>query len=366
MKITRYNYEELFLLYTDNELSAAEKKEVEAFVLNNPDLKKELELFQQYKLSPEQDLVFDNMESLLKPVAESNAVNITNYEAFFVLYADDELTNEEKAGVEDFVYHNTWLQEEFELMQQLRLSADSLVVCPDKESLYRKEDDDKVVPFRWWRIAAAAIVLLVAGWLWLSREKLPAKPAIARTGAINGSNDTTSIKKLPEEIKDLNKQRREQQTLTEATNKKNVKQTNKQQFAVIKSLPQRQDGEKSKDELTVNKTEGQLKGSMISSIKETDKAVEVTSLTTSAGDKQLITDQPMTILHPDENDRIKADFASYNDDNVEIMNTTVNKKNSLRGFLRKASRLIAKRNERGDDNGNRKGILIGGFEIAVK
>lgn len=377
MNISRYNYEEFFLLYTDNELSAAERKEVEAFVLNNPDLKKELELFQQYKLSPDQELVFQNKESLLKPVTKSNGVNASDYERFFILYGDDELANEEKAGVEDFVYHNPQFQEEFELMQQVRLTADTSVVCPDKESLYKKEEDDKVVPFRWWRIAAAAIVLLVAGWLWLNREQLPAKPSIAGTNKVESNNDTSSIKKLPEGIKNLNKQNQQQPVVAAVTTRKqvqpasNIKSTTavkaiKQQIAVIKTQQQKQSSNETIDQLASNKKDDPLKSSAISLIKETDRKVDVTSAIASAEVKQPITDQPMTILNPDENDRIKASYASYSDDNVELMNTTVNKKNSLRGFLRKASRFIAKKTERGDDNGNRKGILIGGFEIAVK
>ena len=42
--ITRDNYEELFLLYVDDELTAEQKKAVDAFVLLHPDLKAELDL----------------------------------------------------------------------------------------------------------------------------------------------------------------------------------------------------------------------------------------------------------------------------------------------------------------------------------
>jgi hypothetical protein len=377
MNITRYNYEEFFLLYTDNELSVTERKQVEEFILNNPDLEKELELFQQYKLSPEQDLVFENKESLLKSITGEMSINAGNCESFFVLYADDELSNEQKAGVEDFVYHHPQFQAELELIQQLRLRADTSVVYPDRDSLYRKEQDDKVVPFRFWKMAAAAILLLLAGWLWLNKENLPSKPAIAVTDKVEKSNEQSSENKLSEITTGLHKQKQDQWAIAAVTNKKEVKRINsaintkeirniRTHSAVIKNLSESTGGNIIDNQLAIKNKEDPLKSIAIASINETDRKIQSTGFKASAAIKKPITDQPMTILHPDDNDRINAAYASYGDDNIEIMNTTVNKKNSLRGFLRKASRFIAKKTEAGEDNGNRKGILIGSFEIAVK
>ena len=52
MNINRNNYEEYFLLYTDNELSEAERKMVDAFVAANPDLQEELLMLQQSVVKP--------------------------------------------------------------------------------------------------------------------------------------------------------------------------------------------------------------------------------------------------------------------------------------------------------------------------
>ena len=77
--ITRYNYEEYFLLYVDNELSAAERKAVEEFVQQNPDLGDDLNMLQQSVLKPENNIRFENKELLLKQTEEDNLINLTNY-----------------------------------------------------------------------------------------------------------------------------------------------------------------------------------------------------------------------------------------------------------------------------------------------
>ena len=53
MNINRNNYEEYFLLYADNELSAAEKNMVEMFVKQNTDLEEEFIMFQQSVVKPD-------------------------------------------------------------------------------------------------------------------------------------------------------------------------------------------------------------------------------------------------------------------------------------------------------------------------
>jgi hypothetical protein len=44
MNINRHNYEEYFILYMDNELDSDDRRMVEAFVLQHPDLKEELDI----------------------------------------------------------------------------------------------------------------------------------------------------------------------------------------------------------------------------------------------------------------------------------------------------------------------------------
>src|SRR5687768_5682699 len=130
MLINRHNYEEFFLLYVDNELSVADRQSVEAFVEQNPDLEEELVMMMQSVLRPDTNIVFGNKEMLLKNKSVNGLVNESNYEEYFVLYGDNELSNEEKDLVEQFVYKHPQYQAEFELIQQARLLPDHGMIYP--------------------------------------------------------------------------------------------------------------------------------------------------------------------------------------------------------------------------------------------
>ena len=70
MQINRQSYEEYFLLYADGELNESEKKAVEEFIDQNPDLAGELSLIQETVFKPDGSIVFENKELLFKDESE--------------------------------------------------------------------------------------------------------------------------------------------------------------------------------------------------------------------------------------------------------------------------------------------------------
>lgn len=157
MKLNRYNYEEYFILYLDNELGSEDRREVELFANEHPDLKAELDMLLQSKLTPDTDITFNNKESLL--VRDSSAINLNNYEEWLLSYADNELTTEEIRDVERFIAAHPEVKTELDLFQKTKLQPEA-IVFPDKESLYRKEEKAKVVVIHWKRWAVAAALLI--------------------------------------------------------------------------------------------------------------------------------------------------------------------------------------------------------------
>ena len=65
-------------------------------------------------------------------------INRNNYEEYFILYADNELTNLQKKEVECFVEINKDLQQEFNMFQMTVQSADEEIAFPLKNSLYKE------------------------------------------------------------------------------------------------------------------------------------------------------------------------------------------------------------------------------------
>lgn len=359
MNIDRHNYEEWFMRFADNELSEAEQQAVQAFAAANPDLQIELQFFLQCKLDPSEEIVYVHKADLLQPAP----IHAHNYTEWLVASADGELTAEEQQVLDAFLLRNPAYRSELDIICSLKLEPDTSLVYPDKQELYRHEEERRVVPIRWWTIAAAAMLILVAGFLWLTREndKLPIKELASQTGVAAG---TTESAKLPG--KEGNKEK--------TTNPATLQQTGT-------SKEENPTGQaQTKSALQVDPAQGQVarttpiaevpvktvEPSEDPSMKATSIVVPEQKTSLIAAVQAPVIDLPDTRLVPEEKTSNVVYYASSTMDesqHVDVLNTEVSTKNSMRGLLRRASRIISKRN---NSNSNGRGLLIGGFEIAVR
>ena len=67
--INEYNYEDHFIAYHEGDLTKAEKEDVLLFLENNPDLKKEFELFRKATLATPAHIIYRDKKKLKKPPA---------------------------------------------------------------------------------------------------------------------------------------------------------------------------------------------------------------------------------------------------------------------------------------------------------
>lgn len=167
MEINRHNYEMFFLLYADNELNAAERKVVEAFVALQPDLKEELQCLLQTRLSADEIIPFRDKATLYK--STPSIITIHNCEEYFVLYADGELNAEQRKEVDDFIAAHPQKKAALALLQRVKLQPDTAIEFTNKDLLYRKERSKaRVLSFQWRRMVAAAAVIAIGSWLWMN------------------------------------------------------------------------------------------------------------------------------------------------------------------------------------------------------
>lgn len=157
MSISRNNYEEYFLLYADNELSGAERNRVEVFISKNPDLREELLMLQQTIVHPD-PVIFSGKENLFRPLPVDAGT-----EEKLLLLLDNELPTKDKEQLLAITKSNKAVEENWQLLQQTKLTPTDSIVFEDKASLYRKEER-KVVPIRWWQLAAAAMLIGFGLW----------------------------------------------------------------------------------------------------------------------------------------------------------------------------------------------------------
>lgn len=366
MNINRNTYEEYFLLYIDNELSASERRAVEEFVAANPDLRGELEMLQDTVLPSEEAVTID--KDLL--FRSNQPVTAENCEEYFVLYGDHELSREEQEYVEQFVYRHPQFQANFEAVLRSRATPELSVVFENKEILYRTEKKDRpVVYMRFLRVAVAAAVLLFvggAGWYYNSRStEVPG--GLANNGPVKQSPVTqpSAVAETPTPATNqlaTNTNTDGDAQVAPATGSKtsvpasNVsfastskKSSNRSNISALPTVQHKTTETPVIDTKEINEPAPEMIASNLQVEKHiVDRAVTEEEIRSGKLNSEAI------------------DATESNDNNVVyVANTTVNKKNKLRGVFRKASRIFEKATNIDPTEGDR-AVRIAGFEIALK
>ncbi len=146
MKVTRHNYEEYFILYMDNELDSEDRELLEQFVSDNPDLKEELDWLLQSRLIPDNHVVFDNKEQLIK-ISDNSSINTTNYLEWLLLYTDNELSASEKYSVEEFLDAHPAIKKNLKFCKKQFRMLTRRLLSLIKKLLYRKAEKVHVIIF---------------------------------------------------------------------------------------------------------------------------------------------------------------------------------------------------------------------------
>lgn len=234
MDITRNNYEEFFILYMDNELSAEDRLRVEHFANANPDLREELDMLLQSRFTPDAEILFTDKDSLLK-TSDTILINEASYEEWLLSYVDNELDTLQRVKVEAFAAANPSVSQQLGLFQQTKMEAEQDIVFPNKELLYRSEEEERPVIFmNWKRIAVAAAILLALGvpaYLLINNNKSVAEKDLANTTKgvkpVKAVDETAPAKKVIDATEESRNSNDPKEELAVATDTKHEQEVSK-------------------------------------------------------------------------------------------------------------------------------------------
>jgi outer membrane biosynthesis protein TonB len=364
MNIDRHNYEENFLLYIDNELNVDQKKQVELFVQENPDLEEELVMLKQSRLIPDESIVFDKKHLLMKeekakPTANTSFINLNNYEQWLIMYVDDELNTEERVAVEKFAVTHPHVSEELAIFLQTKLQPEE-IAFPNKEILYKRERTVRVISMQWWKVAVAAVLILSAGVtvysVLINRSNNTTTTAdVTKTNIekkITPAQETTATPDKPQQPTVTPDQQQEEQLTTATPAKKESNEKEK-----IQEQPEEENSRQLAYNSTVQNVSEEQKPAIVEIDKpnaEQPKMNDAVAIDNKMGKE--INTGAVTI----------SNIQTPNDGQHDVVDQqaagTENKK--FRGFFRKATRLLERTtNIKSADDDK---VLIGGMAINLK
>lgn len=379
--INRNNYEEFFILHLDNELNAEQQQALQLFLQQNPDLQAELDLLSGTKLSVDETVVFPDKAllfagSLLQQTEEGQ---VSAQDSEIIMYLDAELTEKDKKAFEQKLAGNTILQQQVALFAKTKLQASAAEVFPDKTLLYKEEENRRrIVPMYWLRMGVAAAVLLtlgVGGFNWLNNPVKEVNNGLASheqqpAGTKEGVTPVTSdpVKDTPanneqglavnesENNQDVNTVHYTTGSTTQKTVNPGKTPGNDFQTAVVKT-----NGNDVVKTTETNNLPSVLNNPNYSAVNETvaNTAVDVKPIDNNNGKNGMI-------IPPVKNNNQVA-FASNSQhvfDEVVEVEEPENKKNKLRGFLRKVTRNFQKQTSIDMTNGDDQ-LLVAGFALKM-
>lgn len=280
-------------------------------------------------------------------------INRHTYEQFILLYTDGELSLEEQRAVEDFIRENPDLEEELILLKETVLEPDQSIVFENKEQLYKKEETRKVLPLPWFRIAAAAVVIIFStlfGWKYFNNREMVETRTVASADQQKDSFErrkpaqplSVSQEDQPATDTEVSKSVTTKETFTReprdvdpddnASKYRTAKQTGNQKLEAEKHLAIQKAPDHSPHEILsvkapVEKDRLEIKV----------KPREIEPLVEEAADDA----HPVYVVNDDAHVEIQYG-GPQDDDIIYIANTSLPKKTKLRGVFRKATRILDK------------------------
>jgi hypothetical protein len=273
-----------------------------------------------------------------------------------LLYIDNELPADKKKTVELEIASNKDYQLQHQILLQTKLDPSEKIEYPNKKELYSRTE--RVIAMKvWMRVAAAVIIIAVGGIVYF-------KNLSSSTITPDHSQNTAGIKKIPVPQTDVEKK--------EPANAINTSSDNpdKEQVAVINPSPK---NEKQQERKKIEGTQEKTNEQPLVAKNETPQTEDVLQRNRTTdimfnGDQTIALNDPKVSINKVDVTSSLANRINNSSDDGENNNNLLasnDRKGSVKGFLRKATRMIEKRT--GIDPTNENGeLLIGAVAINLK
>jgi hypothetical protein len=188
MKITRDNYESFFLDYLEGNLEENMIDQFLDFLELNPDLKEELNLFDNIPL-PKEAVEFPGKKTLYR-----YSPNVS-FDRKAVAYLEGDLNEQERRSFEASLARDARLKQEYALYEKTRIAPDPTIRFEHKEKLYRKSGT--ILLINWVGRAAALLILLFGVYSLFQKGQETNIPGATRMASVKAPASTSPATAVP-------------------------------------------------------------------------------------------------------------------------------------------------------------------------
>lgn len=159
IEINLYNYEEYVLDFLEDNLESSEREAFTLFLEANPEIREELELFDNEKLIPE-PIVFDHKDILKKESIITTSA-LSNFDEICIARMEGDLSEKEISLFDELIHSDKLKKTEFERFKKTILTPDNTIVFKGKDRLKKK-------PIGIWKksyslVSIAASIVIITG-----------------------------------------------------------------------------------------------------------------------------------------------------------------------------------------------------------
>ncbi|NPA44269.1 MAG: hypothetical protein GXO49_01925 [Chlorobi bacterium] len=204
--INIHNYELFFLDYIEGNLSKSQIDDLNKFLAEHPELKDELNGFEDIKLLPEH-IEYKHKDKLIKQT-QSQLFDITNFEYLAVAELEKDITKEEKDELNSLIKKDEELKNSLHIFKNTKLKANNNITFNKKDKLIKS-----IIPIYIKRSSYAVAAILIMFFIlnqgiFIEKENNTVQLASIKNTTVQKSIKENTIKKKQEKLNTENKKQR--------------------------------------------------------------------------------------------------------------------------------------------------------------